>query len=482
MAVIAEDPTQDPNAPAKKPVAPAMTPTAPTPTPLPVAPAPTAPAAPQAAPAIQAPPAANTSPAPATPPATAAPALPVASAPAANPYAAYSNPAGEVTDQAGYLKAINTVGSPESKAFAPPGYSQMADGTWLANNSNSAFKFDNAANDYVRMPGVADASTFGGLSNAPGVGTGATPSTPGSGIPLAGPPAPVSGGADTLPVAGGDGYANLVDSRSPGADYLGQTIQPGPGVDRLALAESNFNNFAEASDPYYQKTLRDANSSAAGAGRLGSGMLRTSLGDAANLRNLQLDTAKQGYLNDATNGSIEDQYRNIGIAQQQQGFQAGREDTANNLQMAQQGQAFDQSAREIALNEALTQGDFGRYQALLASGEQGNPSDTALTLAHDYNSQAGQAGQGAANLIGNAINANSQRYLVNGQQTSSPNGGSQSGGVNLASLFPDGVPDWMRPILNAGSGGVQQTGGTPQLPIDTGYSGGVYQPPKPAGL
>jgi hypothetical protein len=160
----------------------------------------------------------------------------------------------------------------------------------------------------------------------------------------------------------------------------------------LALAKSNFENFAQSTDPEYQATLRDANTAGAGAGQLGSGMLRGRLGDIATTRARDLQTAATQNLNDATSGSIDDAYKNIGIAQQQQGFQ-----------QSQQQSAFSQQQQTQAMQEALKNGDFQRYYQLLQAGYQGNPADTQLALAGDYGSQSSAAGAAAGGLAGSAV-------------------------------------------------------------------------------
>lgn len=96
-------------------------------------------------------------------------------------------------------------------------------------------------------------------------------------------------------------------SSGPPVPVVAPTIAaPSSPVDRVKLAQEAFDTFAKSSDPYYQKTLRDATSSAAAGGRLGSGMLRTSLGDAASNRQLQLDAERDRLINAATEGSITD--------------------------------------------------------------------------------------------------------------------------------------------------------------------------------
>lgn len=273
-----------------------------------------------------------------------------------------------------------------------------------------------------------------------------TPAAPAPPIPLA-----TGGTGTTAP------YATLSAITPGGAtDYTDKTITPGAGVDRVKLANDVFESSAKASDPYYQKALRDATSAAAGNGQLGSGQLRTSLGDEASNRALQLDTLRSGLMHDATSGSIEDQYKNLDIARQQQGFQAGRQDTA-----------FTQGTQQAALEEALRSGDFSRAAQMLALGNAGNPSDTALQLAGSYGNQAGAAGSAAGNLISNA---------VRNSGTSAPAAPTDTGG---SSTF-----DWTSllgslPGLSGDLPPIQQTEGGGILPIDTGYHGPVIQPKYP---
>jgi hypothetical protein len=210
----------------------------------------------------------------------------------------------------------------------------------------------------------------------------ATPATP-SPIPLASSPTSTP-------------YATTT-TNTPGSstDYTNKTITPGAGVDRLALAKSNFENFKTSTEPEYQAELRDANTAGYGGGQGGSGMLRGRLGDIGVSRTAQLQSAENSNLNNATAGSIADNYANIGIAQQQQGFQQG-----------QQQNAFGQGVTQAQLGDQLTNSAFGRAATTTAMGEQGNPSDVGLALSGYYGNQAGQAGQAAGSLVGNSVLAN----------------------------------------------------------------------------
>lgn len=273
-----------------------------------------------------------------------------------------------------------TQANPTRSAPAPapvPGQLPLASGT--QGPPPSPTPVSPIAGGIRRVPGGVPADAKGGqvpLSSSPAAQPSAPSPTP---IPLA-----------TAP--GGSPYATMNDNKPGGAfDYLTKTIAPGPGTDRLALAKSNFQNFSDSTDPEFKASLRDASTQAAGAGQIGSGMARGRLGDIGLARTRDLETAKTGFLNDATAGSIEDAYRNVGIAQQQQGFQGDQQKTA-----------FDQAQRQSQLDEALRNGDFARYIAILQAGESGNPSDTGLALSGYYGNQAGAAGASAADLFKNS--------------------------------------------------------------------------------
>lgn len=167
-----------------------------------------------------------------------------------------------------------------------------------------------------------------------------------------------------------------------------QTLSVGDTADRFRLAQDQWSNFERATNPQYQATLRDTLRAGAAAGGLGSGQLRTSLGNAQNNRELQLDTQRNDLLNNALGGSIDDAYRNVGIAQQQQGFQQG-----------QQQQAFGNEIAGADLNERLTSGSFNRALQQMMQGQSGNPAQTQLALSEIFGNQSSAAGQSLADLI-----------------------------------------------------------------------------------
>lgn len=153
-------------------------------------------------------------------------------------------------------------------------------------------------------------------------------------------------------------------------------------ANRVSIANSDLQNWQQQQAPIYQENLRNATQQAAGAGQLGSGQLRTSLGDLAYNQNQATNAAMGNFTQNALTGSIGDAYNNVGIAQQQQQFQAGL-----------QNQGFNQG-----------------LQSLIA-GEGGNPSSTQLGLSGIYGQQAAAGQQGVGNIIQGATqNNNNQAY------------------------------------------------------------------------
>ena len=180
-------------------------------------------------------------------------------------------------------------------------------------------------------------------------------------------------------------YANVIPQTPGGAgSYLGQTITPGPAVDRMALAQKAWDTSTAQSAPAYQASLSQAKQQAAGVGQLGSGMLRTQLGNLALVRQRDMDSERQRLMNDAITGSIADQYQNVGIAQQQQQFQA-----------AQQTTDFEQklAAQQAQLQQQLGMGNLGVSQQQANTQQLGTTGNLALGQAQlaQQGSQFGQS-------------------------------------------------------------------------------------------
>jgi hypothetical protein len=174
------------------------------------------------------------------------------------------------------------------------------------------------------------------------------------------------------------------------------------GVDRTKLAQQMFDTFAQSTQPAYDASLRDATRYAAGAGRIGSGDLRTSYGNLANQRNQQLSTAQQQLTENALEGSIGDQFNKVsalaGLEGQQygegvdtnnqlrteRGYQTGLGQQAFDNAMTQwrqqqqdQGQAFGQSATTAQLLASLKQSGVDPSIIATLSGSLAQKANTA---------------------------------------------------------------------------------------------------------
>lgn len=258
---------------------------------------------------------------------------------------------------------------------------------------------------------------------------------------------------------------------TPDNALTNQQIQVAPTADRFALANQKFSDFVNSSDPAYQAALREATQRSAAAGGLGSGMLRTSYGNAELARENAMNTARNQFMTDALQGTIGDAYNNAQLAAQQQGFQN-----------QQQQQAFQQAVTQQQLQDQLTNSAFARASQQLASGSTGSPVDTGLLLSNLFGNQASQAGSavsGIANGLQAQQNADRQYQLMlaylNGQgvnpytgqnaTTGLPTTGGVSGAPNQSAL-PQGISDWLNTYNQQPQAGQQQTTTDPYAGID----------------
>ncbi len=187
-------------------------------------------------------------------------------------------------------------------------------------------------------------------------------------------------GLDQLLAGMGSGAGTVNTSPlDPSNSLLNQVISPGALTNPVDLANAAWKTFQQQTNPQYQADLRDANRMAAAGGALGSGTLNTSLGDIANQRQNTLQSAQQQLMESALGQANQNAYQNVGIAQQQQGFQ-------------------NQQQQE-AVNNSL--------QELLA-GNQNNPANMSLLLSSIFGNQAGQAGSSLGQLISGTTAANAQ--------------------------------------------------------------------------
>lgn len=317
--------------------------------------------------------------------------------------------------------------------------------------------------DAVRPPtSVADMGTAGG-----GLGTPVAPPSvaghqttlalpPSQAITPTGPPPaaiqpPAPQAMPTTPTSGyGPGNDLRATQINPVADprlaqtqgLVNQAAQAiGHGPDRFQLAQDQWNQFVNQTDPQYQAAIRAATQNAAAHGRMQSGMLTTDYGNLANQRALALDTQRNQFLDSALSGTIQDRLNNAsalsGLEGQQygQGYNSRQELRGERgYQTDMQNQATDRAIQQKMLEDQLLNSSFNRQMQVAGLGSQvgfgNNPANTYLLGANQSYNQAGQSGAGLADLLG--------QYAY-GQQTRGP--------------LPTGTPYAQPPVQNTGPNG-----------------------------
>ena len=130
-------------------------------------------------------------------------------------------------------------------------------------------------------------------------------------------------GASTAP-GGSDSLAPNVTPTDPNNDLRClMQITPGSLLDRFKLAQQQYGTYSDSTNPQYLAALRDATRAAAGAGRLGSGLLRTSYGVVANTRAQSLQNERDTLFQNALLGSVQDAQKQFQDLLQEQGYQSG---------------------------------------------------------------------------------------------------------------------------------------------------------------
>jgi len=134
-------------------------------------------------------------------------------------------------------------------------------------------------------------------------------------------------------------------------------------VDRVQLAKDTLNTLRTASEPGYQADLQDAMRYGAAGGQVGSGQLRTHLGDLALQHTRDLQTEQDRLAQNATEGSIQDSFNKLGALSGLEGQSYGEGAADRNELRTERGNK---------LNTGLS---------LLGAGSAGNPAEYYQRLA-----------------------------------------------------------------------------------------------------
>lgn len=279
-------------------------------------------------------------------------------------------------------------------------------------------------------------------------GGGYAPTDTGGYVPPGGttlpPPGPNTPGTSAPLVPPDTGLEANVTPLDPQKDLRSMQITPGALLDRFKLAQQQFGTYADATNPQFSAALRDATRAAAGAGRLGSGMLRTSYGDLANQRTQALTNERDKLFQDALLGSVNDAQTQFEDLLKSQGQQSDM-----------QNQAFNQAISSADLQERLTSGQFQRALQQLTAGNYGSPEDLQMQLANIFGNQASGGGAALSGLF---------QGLAAGQNRTQQSGGDTSQFQQLLDLFRRGA---------SGIGDIFSTGGGGGGSGDINYGGAV---------
>ena len=271
-------------------------------------------------------------------------------------------------------------------------------------------------------PLTPSATPSASLSPAPPTPTGAQ-----TGVTALTPSGATAGTDPNMPAPNAAaGVTPQMSTVNPGADLRSQQITPGSALNRFNLAQQQYGTYASATDPQYQASLRDAARAAAATGGLGSGMLRTSYGDLANLRAQSLQNERDTLFQNALSGSAQDAQNQFQDLLAEQGYQTGA-----------QNQAFNQAVTSQQLQDALTGSAFSRGLQQMEVGMMNDPSQMNLALSQLAGGQATGAmsalGQMVQGLAAGGNNSDSQllAYLL----------GSQGGGGGTG--LSNSAYDWL---------------------------------------
>ena len=306
---------------------------------------------------------------------------------------------------------------------------------------------------------TAGSSTMGGPGGTPSWGSlgslGLTPASvtnpaPASALPGGGnsatmspaPPSQLPGvsPAPSAPATSGSsapttlGYGQTAQF-GPGNDLQSTQILPGQESNRFDLARQALDTYAQQQLPQFRAQVRDTIGNNAAMGRLGSGMLNTSLGNLDLAQQQDYNNMSSNLLNTALGNQITDN------ANQRNELRAERD-----YQTQQGNTAFGQGLQSAELGDALTNSAFGRALQQEQAGYAENPANTSLLLSSIFGNQAGQAGQALSGLINsttqnNALNNSGlsqilQEILGQGGSGGAPSPVDTSGSFGIPTTLP----------------------------------------------
>lgn len=250
--------------------------------------------------------------------------------------------------------------------------------------------------------------------------------------PMIAPMAPQPLGPLNPPAAAAGGVPGT-SSFGPGNNLIGTQINPTPsgdtiaartqlgtqlgglqGPDRKALALDALKTFDQNQADTEKLGVQDIGREAAAAGRLGSGMVSTSLGDLQTQLAQKRDQEVRGLASDVAGKTLDDRLAALGGTEsglgQLSGLDTGAADALRGERGYQTGldqTATDNAVRQFGLEEGAQGQDFAQKNAidqqLEALGFGGNTANFETGLADTYAGNATDLATGGGNVVQGAF-------------------------------------------------------------------------------
>lgn len=206
------------------------------------------------------------------------------------------------------------------------------------------------------------------------------------------------------PAAGGSPSYGNISSFGPSGDLRDKQILPGQGADRFGIAQQRYNQFLQDSAPGDFDSIRAVGQRAGASGTLGSGMEARGFADTGRAIAQAQGSARNRFLGDALEGTIQDQANQRQEFRTERGYQGDtNQQSINNSRQAQldsdylTGTAFDR--------------DYRHTGQVADIGFRNNPSGDILNAASGQQGAADQSGTDLAELL---------RQYAYGQSTTDP--------------------------------------------------------------
>lgn len=178
------------------------------------------------------------------------------------------------------------------------------------------------------------------------------------------------------------------------------------GPDRFAIARQQYEDFTNQAESDYRRRRIDETNRAAEGGYLGAGRLTNAYGDLEERRNLADLSARRGFLNDALQGTIQDNLNVAGVTRAAANDAYGQDVTGRNetrgerdYQRGLAEQAIMRRIQQQAAEAGLTQQEFENAMRQYQLGNLNDPTGAYEEASRNASQEASGAGADVAALL-----------------------------------------------------------------------------------